>query len=242
MWTRYSGCAESCKASGIISIWGTAKPDGFLDHEALLEAAQEADDAGRGGEDLAALFYTGGTTGRSKGVMITHQGIFINVLQWITAVGVTAEDRFLIIPPMFHAAGSANALAVAALGATACMMPSFDVVSSFKFIEREQLTNMPLVATMLDMMINHPDVDRYDVSSIRKITYGASPIHGRILKRALEVFPQASFCQIFGQTGGANGECPGAALPRHGRAAGRENELRGAGGDRQPDRDSGRDG
>ena len=177
-------------------------PEGFLDYEALLEAAEGMEDAGRSGSDLAALFYTGGTTGRSKGVMITHEGMFINVLQWITAVGVTEEDRFLIIPPMFHAAGGENAIATAALGATACIMPAFDVETGLQLIEQERLTKLPLVATMLDMMVNHPAVASHDVSSIRKITYGASPLHERILRRALEVFPDASFYQVFGQTEG----------------------------------------
>ena len=80
-------------------------PEGFVSHEERLKALQPVADAGRGDEDLAALFYTGGTTGRSKGVMITHAGLYINILQWISAIGVTQEDRFLVIPPMFHAAG-----------------------------------------------------------------------------------------------------------------------------------------
>lgn len=177
-------------------------PAGYLSHEELLLESPAAADAGRGGPDLAALFYTGGTTGRSKGVMITHEGLYINILQWITGVGVTADERFLIIPPMFHAAGGENSIAVAALAATAFIMPQFDALGALRAIDRERLTKLPLVATMLDMVINHPQIAEFDVSSVRKITYGASPIHERILKRSLEVFPQAEFCQVFGQTEG----------------------------------------
>lgn len=186
----------------IIYLGNDECPEEFLQHEKLLTEAQAVADAGRGGDDLAALFYTGGTTGRSKGVMITHQGLFINILQWINGVGVTQDDRFLIIPPMFHAAGGENSMAVVALAGTAYFMPQFDVLAALQAIESERLTKLPLVATMLDMVINHPQIDDFDLSSVEKITYGASPIHERILKRSLEVFPHANFCQIFGQTEG----------------------------------------
>ncbi len=186
----------------IIYIGDKETPPGLLSHEDLLAEAQPVADAGRRDADLAALFYTGGTTGRSKGVMITHGGMVTNIFQWIAAVGVTQEDKFLIIPPMFHAAGGENAMAVAALAATAFMLPQFDALAVLQAIERERLTKLPLVATMLDMVINHPQVSEFDLSSIRIITYGASPIHERILNKSLEVFPGASFCQIFGQTEG----------------------------------------
>ena len=177
-------------------------PDGFLSHEALIVETQPVDDAGRCDEDLYALFYTGGTTGRSKGVMITHAGMFTNILEWIAAVRVTQEDRFLVIPPMFHAAGGENSLAVAALAATACILPQFDVVEGFKLIERERLTKIPLVATMLDMMVSHPQIGDFDLTSVSKITYGASPIHEDLLARSMEALPKAQFFQVFGQTEG----------------------------------------
>lgn len=186
----------------IIYLGEGEAPAGLLSHEQLLTQAPAIEDAGRQDDDLAFLFYTGGTTGKSKGVMITHTGLYINILQWITAVGVTEDDRFLIIPPMFHAAGGENSMAAVALAATACIMPRFDPLTVLKDIESGGLTKLPLVATMLDMVVNHPQVAEFDLSSVRKITYGASPIHERILTRALEVFPHAQFCQVFGQTEG----------------------------------------
>tara|TARA_R110001592_G_scaffold357416_1_gene660626 strand:- start:208885 stop:210444 length:1560 start_codon:yes stop_codon:yes gene_type:complete len=175
---------------------------GMHSHEKLLLSSPVAADAGRKDQDLAALFYTGGTTGKSKGVMITHAGLYINILQWISAVGVTADDRFLIIPPMFHAAGGENSMAVAALAATAYIPPRFNALATLQAIEDERLTKLPVVATMLDMVVNHQQVAEFDLSSVRKITYGASPIHERVLTRSLEVFPQAEFFQVFGQTEG----------------------------------------
>ena len=177
-------------------------PDGYVSHEELIANEEPAPDAGRSGEDLYALFYTGGTTGRSKGVMINHQGMAVNILEWIAAVRVTQEDRFLVIPPMFHAAGGENSMAVAALAATACILPQFDVVEGLRLIERERLTKIPLVATMLDMMINHPQIGDFDLSSINKITYGASPIPVDLLGKSMALLPDAQFFQVYGQTEG----------------------------------------
>lgn len=177
-------------------------PDGYVSHEELIANEQPVPDAGRSGEDLYALFYTGGTTGRSKGVMINHQGMAVNILEWIAAVRVTQEDRFLVIPPMFHAAGGENSMAVAALAATACILPQFDVVEGFALIERERLTKIPLVATMLDMMVKHPQIGDFDLSSITKITYGASPIPEDLLRKSMDLLPHAQFFQVFGQTEG----------------------------------------
>jgi long-chain acyl-CoA synthetase len=205
--------AEMSGIEHFIYLGNGPTPEGFISHEEILAAAEPAENAGRGDNDIAALFYTGGTTGRSKGVIITHAGLYINILQWIAAVGVTADDRFLIIPPMFHAAGGMNSMAVAALAATAYMMPQFDVLEGLHAIERERLTKIPLVATMLDMMVNHPQIDEFDLSSVQRITYGASPIHERILLRSLEVLPQVKFIQIFGQTEG--GPAVTALAPRY---------------------------
>ena len=177
-------------------------PDAYVAHEERIASGRPVENAGRSDDDLYALFYTGGTSGRSKGVMINHYGMVVNVLQWIAAVRVTKEDRFLIVPPMFHAAGGENSIAVAALAATACILPAFDVVEAFRLIEKEQLTKLPVVAPMLRMMVKHPQIGDFDLSSIDKITYGASPIHADLLKRSMEVFPGASFFQIFGQTEG----------------------------------------
>ncbi|MCC7258660.1 MAG: long-chain-fatty-acid--CoA ligase [Gammaproteobacteria bacterium] len=186
----------------VVYIGHDAAPAGCLAHEQLIAAAEPVEDAGRGGEDLYAFFYTSGTTGWPKPAMITHAGLFLNVLQWIAAVGVTREDRFLIIPPMFHAAGAENSIAATALAATACIMPRFDVLEGLRLIAGERLTKLPLIATMLDMMLRHPQVGEFDLSSVTRITYGASPIHEDLLQRAMAALPGARFYQIFGQTEG----------------------------------------
>lgn len=186
----------------LIYIGDKTAPDNYRDMNALVSKASPLADAGRGGEDVAMICYSGGTTGRSKGVAITHQGLIFNIMQWIVAVQASAEDNLLVIPPMFHAAGCANAIAVAALAGKASFIGAFDVVNVLQTIQDKKVTNIPLVATMLDWIVNHPRIGEFDLSSLTKITYGASPIPLPVLEKSLELIPQANFYQVFGQTEG----------------------------------------
>lgn len=180
-------------------------PDDCVSLDALLAGSEPVADAGRGGNDLFALYYTGGTTGRSKGVMLTHQGMITNTLQWIPEIGVGRDDVLLVVAPMFHLVGGLNAIAAAALGAGLYLMPRFDPRAVLQAIEREKLTKAAVVPTMLSAILAYPEIVRFDLSSLRRISYGGSPISETLLRRTLEAMPQVLLYQIYGQTeGGPN--------------------------------------
>lgn len=185
----------------ILLLDGTA-PEGAVSLETALTHCPSRSDARRTGDDLAMICFTGATTGRSKGALLTHTGMYTNVLQWITAVQASPRDKLLVLPPLFHAAGSGNALAAAALACTAVFIDRFDMNLVLKTIETYGVTNIPLVATMLDWLVNHPDITKFDLSSLNKITYGASPIPIPVLEKALQVLPEVAFYQIYGQSEG----------------------------------------
>lgn len=173
--------------------------------DALLASCGPVADAGRGGTDLFALYYTGGTTGRSRGAMLTHQGMITNTLQWIFEIGVGRDDLLLVVAPMFHLVGGLNAIAAAALGAGLYLMPRFEPRAVLQAIERERVTKAALVPTMINAIVAHPDIAKFDLSSLRRISYGGSPISETLLRRTLEVLPQALLYQVYGQTeGGPN--------------------------------------
>lgn len=159
-------------------------------------------DQGRKGEDLAMICYTGGTTGRAKGAMLTHQGMYTNVMQWINAVQATPQDTLLVLPPLFHAAGAGNAFAAAALACRCVFIERFDIPAVLETIAAAKVSNVPLVATMLDWIVNYPDISNYDLSSWNKITYGAAPIPTPVLQKALQLLPQVEFFQVYGQSEG----------------------------------------
>lgn len=170
--------------------------------EAALDGCEPVADAGRGGADLAALYYTGGTTGRSRGVMLTHEGMIVNTLQWALEIGVGRDDMLLIVAPMFHLVGGLNSLAAAVLGAGVSVLPRFEVRLLLQAIASERVTKVAVVPTMLGAIVSHPDVGAFDLSSLRRISYGGSPISEALLRRTLAVLPHVRLYQVYGQTEG----------------------------------------
>lgn len=178
-------------------------PDDAVDYEQLIANAQATSDARRGGDALAGLFYTGGTTGDPKGVMLSHAAM---VTSWLGAVASgylfepQRETRYLHAAPMFHLADLAAWGAATLLGGTHVMVPRFDPATVLAAIENRRVTDVALVPTMLQALIDHPDLGTYDLSSLRAILYGASPIPQALLERAAAALPQTSFTQAYGMT------------------------------------------
>lgn len=168
--------------------------------EQLLAGAVAVPDAGRRDEDVAVLFYTGGTTGRAKGVMLSHRGLVVGTLQWAYTVGVGSRDTLLVPIPMFHIAAGMNAIAAAMLAAGLVIQPRFDPEQTLELIERHRVTKTALVPTALEMLISSPHFAQSDVSSLARMTYGGAPMPRRILELALGKLPQTRFYQIYGQT------------------------------------------
>ncbi len=184
----------------IIYVGDGAAPSGFERLTDLLAVAQPVEDAGRAGEDLAALFYTGGTTGKAKGVMLTHAGVITNTLQWCVTIGLSLDDRLMIVAPMFHMVAGLNSIAAAMLAARISVLPRFEPEMVLAHIAERRVTKVALVPTMIHALVHHPAIARYDLSSLRKISYGGSPMSVTLLERTLRALPHTQFYQIYGQT------------------------------------------
>ena len=195
-------------------------PPGTHQFESLIEAASPISDAGCTGNDLAGIFYTGGTTGYPKGVMLSHDNLVWHGVAAITA-SVGARDAVIIhAPPMFHAAGFSASQVYWLLGARHVTIPAFRPDQLAACIERERATDVVLVPTMIQMLLNDPvATTQYDLSSLRRIMYAASPISEALLDRALKTFPNVDFYHAYGLT-----ESTGAVTvlgPEHHTAEGR---------------------
>ena len=176
-------------------------PEGMLGYEELLEGALAVPDARRGGNDIAGLFYTGGTTGFPKGVMISHANLMTSALgSQATCPIVIPGGRLLHAAPMFHLADLAAWTAQCMVGGTHVIVPMFDPTAVLAAVQDHQVTNGLLVPTMIQMLVDHPAVAEHDLTSMRAILYGASPITEALLERAMKVFPQADFIQAYGMT------------------------------------------
>lgn len=179
----------------LLSDRGGAGPS----HEEIIADAQAISRRDAAEDDDAILLYTGGTTGRAKGVRLTHRNIVANGLQVGMALGIRESDCYLHVAPMFHSAdllGTALTLA----GATHVYLPEFSAPAYLGAIERARVTASMLAPTMLIMVLQHPEFARYDLSSLRIQIYGSSPMAEPWIRRTLEALPLTSVTQGYGLT------------------------------------------
>ncbi|TWT08790.1 long-chain fatty acid--CoA ligase [Reyranella sp. CPCC 100927] len=179
---------------------GTAPPAGLAAYEALIAAETAAAQALRSGDDLAGIFYTGGTTGKAKGVMLSHANLVINAMNAAPSIGLEPTPMFLHAAPMFHLGDGAWTFAVTMLGGSHCFIPRFDAEACLRTIADHGVTDTMLVPTMIALMLNLPDVARYDTSRLRQIVFGAAPMPEAILRRALDLWPDTRFMTGWGMT------------------------------------------
>lgn len=139
-------------------------------------------------DDLAELFYTSGTTGRLKGVMLSHRNLYANALNFIISLTLTDRDVQLHTIPLFHVNGWGTPHALTAVGGTHVMIRGFDPARAFALIERERVTLACMVPTMVGMLLNHPDRDKYDLSSFKRLVVGGAPSPVEYVRRVEEQF------------------------------------------------------
>lgn len=177
-----------------------ATPEGMENYEDLIAAARPATDAGRSGDDLAGVFYTGGTTGFPKGVMLSHTNMYVSAVA--NAHDINMQDRtvYLHAAPMFHIADLLWFTAVTLMAGTHVVIPMFTPEGTLEAIEKHRPDQTLLVPVMLQMVLQSDRLAQTDISSLRQIAYGASPITEAVLKEAFDKFPGVAFLQAFGQT------------------------------------------
>ncbi|MFJ7306682.1 long-chain-fatty-acid--CoA ligase [Peribacillus frigoritolerans] len=129
--------------------------------------------------DLALLQYTGGTTGFPKGVMLTHKNLLANTKMcnaWLYK-NKRGEERILAILPFFHVYGMTTVLVLSIMeGNTMIIMPKFDVEATLKTIQKQKPTMFPGAPTMYIGLLNHPDIAKYDLSSINACISGSASL------------------------------------------------------------------
>jgi long-chain acyl-CoA synthetase len=201
-------------------------PGDCLEYEALVAADGEPAGGSAASEDaLAAICYTGGTTGRAKGVMLSHRNLVANAQHHLHAVALRHDDRFLHVCPMFHVAGTANVFAATWVGATQVVLGRFEAAAVARAIEDHAITRMLLVPTMLNMLLAHLEQSPADLRSLREVGYAASPISPQLQRRVLGALP-CGVSQFYGMTEAAPLVSHCTAEDHRGGAAGEEPHVR----------------
>lgn len=176
-------------------------PEGCLSYEELTGTGPAIEDARRGGDELAGIFYTGGTTGFPKGVMLSHKALWSSSLSIGAGTnGFDPDMRYLHAAPMFHLADFAMSNAASLFGGSHVFMPFFEPSSLLKIMEEHRATYTLLVPTMIRMLLDCPAFAEHDLSSWKGLFYGASPMPESLLREALAKLPQVAFTQGYGQT------------------------------------------
>ena len=173
----------------------------FLDesYETRLKETQPAPQHEAKADDLALLLFTGGTTGRSKGVKLTHANIVANAQQVAIAMRAVADDRYLHIAPMFHAADLlGNAFTI--VGGSHAYLPSFSGAGVLQAIQELRLTVAMMAPTMIIMTLQERELASYDLASFRLLFYGSSPMDAVWVQRAMQAFKSVALQHSYGLT------------------------------------------
>lgn len=169
-------------------------------YEALLAAARPAELEDLDEQTLAGLFYTGGTTGAAKGVMLTHRNLVANAMHFQVFWPFRPDTCWMITAPLFHAAGSIAVLATTWNAGRQVVLPAFDPAVALDLVAGHGVTATLVVPTMLAAMNDEQAARPRDVSTLRAICHGGSPVATETLRRAHAAFPDAELVHIYGAT------------------------------------------
>lgn len=185
-------------------------PAWALDFESLLATGDRRGPPIRAqAGDAANLIYTSGTTGRPKGVIHSHACELSQAQEMSMVLDMRADARILEVMPYFHVGAQSSATAAMWRGGAIFLHRTFDPVAVLETVVRERITALHLVPLMVQALLNVPNIEQYDVSSLETILYAAAPMPVPVLRQALKIFGPV-FTNAWGQTEGT-----GTSLPKH---------------------------
>jgi len=171
-------------------------------NEALAEGSRDEPEVNSGDDDVLFIMYTSGTTGLPKGVVHTHTTMMWAMLTIGATSDVREADRYVIVLPMYHVGALTPVLSNVYLGGSTIMMRQFDPAAMWEVIEGENVTSTLAVPAMLNFMLMVPDFQKRDISNLRWIMSGASPVPAALIQKYMDIGIEIH--QVYGLT-----ECGG---------------------------------
>ena len=182
-------------------------PAGWTPLDDLRTAAAPTPRAPVTGEDIHRLMYTSGTTGRPKGVMISHANLAWKNLAHLVEFGFTRADVGLACGPLYHVGAlDLTTTSLIAAGATTIIHRVFDAAAVVDELERSRVTTVWLAPAMVNAIMALPDIDRRDLSSVRLIINGGEKMPVPLIERLQRTFPSAWFADAYGLTETVSGD------------------------------------
>lgn len=178
---------------GACPEWASSLTDLINQHDPAEMPEQDAN-------DMAGIFYTGGTTGFPKGVMQSHRAIWASAVGALPLLEMRRDSIYLHAAPMFHMADFAGSMGATMSCASHVIVTAFEPGLVLDTIGSEGITNALLVPAMIKMMLNHPNADDADFSTLETIVYGASPMPAATLETIMQKWPSVGLVQAYGQT------------------------------------------
>ena len=179
----------------------------FEDFAREAQLLQPLADTRTGGDALAAILYTGGTTGRAKGVMLSHANFWTAAMTRGAELNNSPESVSLLVAPLFHVAGLGRLIGQSIVGGSCVTMAQFRPGEVLAAIEEQGITDTVVVPSMLQSLLDDPAFRPEAVQCLNRIAFGAAPMPPDLLDRALAAWPQAEFFQAYGLTETAGALC-----------------------------------
>ena len=170
-------------------------------HDLLETHSEEEPDVQVKEGEPFLIIYTSGTTGTPRGALYTQGRNIENTRTKAIQIGAEPGDKHIMILPLFHIGGYSHFWAFFYMGGSNVLMPqrSFDPASTLQAIQDEKATDLHIVPTHLVTMLAFPNIDQYDLGSLKRIWYAASPMPTELLRRGMERFGPI-FMQGYGQS------------------------------------------
>lgn len=175
-----------------------------VDYEEMLAGASPLEPEEPEEDDPVVLMYTGGTTGRPKGVVLDQRAEMLNLYHIAYTFGLGDQRVYLHQTPMFHAASIGGVMGISASGGLSVCIPMFEPKAVLEAVEAHDVNWTVMVPTMISMVLDHPEFRPERLASLRDLVYGASPMPAALVDRLIRTFPQLNIWQGYGMTESAS--------------------------------------